>query len=326
MPTAQQLLALIKSHIRGDDERFYSLALQFAAAEARRGHAAVAEQLRELLDEAKSPKPRVVQRHGPVPVATVRNDLASLMSVEYPTTRLSHMVLSDDLATQLRRIVFEQRQRGKLIDHGLQPRRKLLLMGPPGSGKTMTAAALAGELGLPLFSVLLHGVITKFMGETAAKLRLVFDAMTELRGVYLFDEFDAIGAKRSKDNDVGEARRILNSFLQFLEQDRSQALIIATTNHEDLLDRALFRRFDAIIRYELPSPELIVAALKSRLHEFTTTNVDWGGAATRAAGLSHADVIGSAEDAARNAILDHGPQISTADLFSAITQRRERSI
>jgi SpoVK/Ycf46/Vps4 family AAA+-type ATPase len=319
-------MALIKSHMRGDDERFYSLALQFAAAEARRGHAAVAEQLRELLQEAKSPSPRVVQRHGPVALPSVRSDLASLMSVAYPTTRLSSMVLSEDLAAQLQRIVFEQRQRGKLNDHGLHPRRKLLLMGPPGSGKTMTAAALAGELGLPLFSVLLHGVITKFMGETAAKLRIVFDAMTELRGVYLFDEFDAIGAKRSKDNDVGEARRILNSFLQFLEQDRSQALIIATTNHEDLLDRALFRRFDAIIRYELPAPELIVFALKSRLREFATTDVYWTAAASAAAGLSQADVIGSAEDAARSAILDHGPQIRTADLLSAIAQRRERSV
>jgi SpoVK/Ycf46/Vps4 family AAA+-type ATPase len=229
------------------------------------------------------------------------------------------------LAKQLQRIVLEQRQRGKLKDHGLQPRRKLLLMGPPGSGKTMTASALAGELGLPLFSVLLHGVITKFMGETAAKLRLVFDAMAEIRGVYLFDEVDAIGTKRTRDNDVGEARRILNSFLQFLEQDHSQVLIIATTNHEELLDRALFRRFDAIIRYGHPSQEVIITALKSRLHGFSTTNVDWTQAAEQASGLSHADVIGAAEDAARNAILDHGPQLSTTDLTIALTQRRERS-
>lgn len=325
MPTAQQLIALIKSHVRGDNERFYSLALQLAAAEARRGHTAVAEQLRELLEQAKSPKPRVVQTHGPVPLSSVRTDLASLMSVEYPTTRLSHMVLSDDLANQLQRIVIEQRQRAKLKEHGLSPRRKLLLMGPPGTGKTMTAAALAGELGLPLFSVLLHGLITKFMGESAAKLRLIFDAIAEMRGVYLFDEIDAIGAKRSRDNDVGEARRILNSFLQFLEQDRSDALVLGTTNHEELLDRALFRRFDAIIRYGLPSPQLIVIALKSRLHGFITTEIDWSAIAKQATGLSHADVIGSAEDAARNAILDHGPQVGTADLLAAIEARRERS-
>lgn len=325
MPTAQQLIALIKSHVKGDNERFYSLALQLAAAEARRGHMAVADQLRELLEQAKTPRPQVVQSHGPIPVQSLRSDLASLMSVDYPTTRLSHMVLSAELSDKLQRIVLEQRQRGKLRDHGLQPRRKLLLMGPPGTGKTMTAAALAGELGLPLFSVLLHGVITKFMGETAAKLRLVFDAMIEIRGVYLFDEVDALGAKRTRDNDVGEARRILNSFLQFLEQDRSQALIIATTNHEELLDRALFRRFDAVIRYGHPSEEVIIAALKSRLHGFDTAGVNWFEAAQQAAGLTHADVIGAAEDAAREAILDHGPEIGTPELVSALKHRRERS-
>jgi SpoVK/Ycf46/Vps4 family AAA+-type ATPase len=325
MPSAQQLLALIKSHVRGDNERFYSLALQLAASEAKKGHSLVAEQLRELLEQAKSPRPRVAESHGPVPVPSVRTDLASLISVTYPSIRLNHMVLRDDLLGQLKRIVYEQRQRGKLSGHGLKPRRKILLMGPPGSGKTMTAGALAGELGLPLLSVLLHGVITKFMGETASKLRLVFDAMSEMRGVYLFDEIDAIGTKRTKDNDVGEARRILNSFLQFMEQDQSESLIVATTNHEELLDRALFRRFDVILRYDLPSPELAVSAIQGRLHGFDTSNVSWSEVATAASGLSHAEIIGAAEDAARNAILDRGPEIRTEDLVTSLKQKRDRS-
>jgi SpoVK/Ycf46/Vps4 family AAA+-type ATPase len=255
MPTAEQILALVKSHVRGDDERFYSLVLQLAAAEAKRGHTLVAEQLKELLDQAKSPRPRVVYSHGPVPIPSVRSDLASILSVQHPKTLLSNMVLDENLMGQLRRIVYEQRQRARLKNHGLTARRKLLLTGPPGSGKTMTASALAGELGLPLFSVLLHGILTKFMGEAAAKLRLIFDAMLEMRGVYLFDEIDALGGKREADNDVGEARRILNSFLQFLEQDHSEAVIVATTNHEALLDRALFRRFQAILKYQLPSTD-----------------------------------------------------------------------
>jgi SpoVK/Ycf46/Vps4 family AAA+-type ATPase len=235
------------------------------------------------------------------------------------------MVLREDLAAQLGRIVYEQRQREKLSSHGLRPRRKLLLMGTPGSGKTMTAAALAGELGLPLFSVLLHGVITKFMGETAAKLRLLFDAMSEMRGVYLFDEFDAIGTKRTKDNDVGEARRILNSFLQFMEQDQSDSLIIATTNHEELLDRALFRRFDLMLRYDLPGPDLAIVAIKARLHGFGVSGIDWKEVAIATSGLSHAEIIGAAEDAARNAILDRGTEIRTEDLMSSLKQKTERT-
>jgi SpoVK/Ycf46/Vps4 family AAA+-type ATPase len=325
MANAQQLLALVKSHVKGDDERFYSLVLQLAAAEAKRGHAVVAEQLKELLDQAKNPRPRVVYSHGPVPVPAVRSDLASILAVEYPKTLLSNMVLDDDLMAQLRRIVYEQRQRARLKDHGLNARRKLLLTGPPGSGKTMTASVLAGELGLPLFSVLLHGILTKFMGEAAAKLRLVFDAMAEMRGVYLFDEIDALAAKRDADNDVGEARRILNSFLQFLEQDHSDAVIVATTNHEALLDRAIFRRFDVILKYQLPSDALAVEALKIRLHGFDISDVDWNKIASEARGLSQAEIIGAAEDAARNAILERGPTILNSDLHASITARQGRS-
>jgi SpoVK/Ycf46/Vps4 family AAA+-type ATPase len=325
MPSAQQIVALIKSHVKGDDERFYSLVLQLAAEEAKRGHSAVAEQLRELLEQSKSPRPRVVYSHGPVPVPSVRSDLASILSVQYPKTRLSNMVLNDDLKARLRRIVHEQRQRARLKNHGLNPRRKLLLTGPPGTGKTMTASALACELDLPLFSVLLHGILTKFMGEAAAKLRLIFDAMNEMRGVYLFDEIDALGAKRDADNDVGEARRILNSFLQFLEQDHSEAIIVATTNHESLLDRALFRRFQAILKYQLPSADQTIEALKMRLQSFDVSDVDWQEMAIEARGLSHADIMAAAEDAARNAILDRGPVILNSDLHGAIAARRNQS-
>lgn len=319
MPTAKQVLALIKSHVQGDNERFYSLALQLAASEARLGHHALADELKKLLDEARAAtKPKLVTK-GPIPVTRTSGEFSGLMSVEYPTTRLSHMILEQSLGDRLRKIVHEQRQRAKLNEHGLQPRRKLLLVGPPGSGKTMTAAAVAGELGLPLFSILLHGVITKFMGETAAKLKLVFDSMQETRGVYLFDEFDALGSKRSKDNDVGEARRILNSFLQFLEQDHGAALIIATTNHEELLDKALFRRFDALLKYHLPTKELFITALKSRLSLFHTEKVDWQKIAEKGAGLSQAEIIRTAEDAARSAILSRGlPVIMTSDLLDAL--------
>ena len=127
----------------------------------------------------------------------------------------------------------------------------------------MTAGALAGELGLPLLLIRLDGLITKYMGETAAKLRLVFEAMQETRGVYLFDEVDALGGARAQSNDVGEIRRVLNSFLQFLEQDQSNSMLVAATNHPQLLDRALFRRFDSVIEYPLPSPEVVRAMMRT---------------------------------------------------------------
>jgi hypothetical protein len=322
MPTAAQLLGLVKSHAQGDEERFHALTLQLAASEQRRGHTKVAEDLRRLADAALAQRQPVPEPGGkPIPLVRPRGDLVGLMSASYPKTRLNHLVLPTSTERQLARVVEEQRQRWKLREHGLFPRQKLLLVGPPGSGKTMTAAAVAGELGLPLFSILLHGLITKFMGETAAKLRLVFDAITQVRGVYLFDEFDAIGGHRGAGNDVGEARRILNSFLQFLEEDQSESLIIATTNHPELLDRALFRRFHLIVEYVLPERALIVETMKTRLLTFDSHDVDWDKVADAADGLSHADLIRAAEDAARAAILGHGPSIDTASLVAAVRER-----
>lgn len=322
MPTAAQILGLIKSHAQGDEERFHALTLQLAASEQRRGHVKLAEDLRRLAEAALKQRQAAAESTGkPIPLVRPRGDLAGVMSATYPKTRLNHLVLPTATERQLTQVVEEQRQRWKLREHGLLPRQKLLLVGPPGSGKTMTAAALAGELGLPLFSILLHGLITKFMGETAAKLRLIFDAISQNRGVYLFDEFDAIGGHRSADNDVGEARRILNSFLQFLEEDESESLIIATTNHPELLDRALFRRFHLIIEYELPTRPLIIETMKTRLLTFDIKDVDWDQVANAAEGLSHADLIRAAEDAAREAILERGPSLGTASLVAAVRQR-----
>ncbi len=134
-------------------------------------------------------------------------ELSGLVLASYPSTRLGDMVLSDSVRVRIEEIVLQQRQRDVLRSHGLTPKRKLLLVGPPGCGKTMTASVIAAECRLPLLFVQLHSLISKYMGETAAKLHHVFDAMVETRGVYLFDEFDAIGAMRSAGNDVGEIRR-----------------------------------------------------------------------------------------------------------------------
>ena len=275
MTSARHLVALLQSHLEGDDEQFLTIAMQAAAHEARQGHGKLAQQLRELVDETRTRRGGSARPREPVPLAQPRGDLANLIAARYSETRLSSMVLSPALEQRLRRVLVEQRQQTRLRSHGLRPRRKLLLLGPPGAGKTMTAAALAGELHMPLFTIVLDGLMTKFMGETAAKLRLVFDAIAETRGVYFFDEFDAIGAKRTERNDVGEIRRVLNSFLQFLEADDSDSLIIAATNHPELLDPALYRRFDDVIEYSLPDSEIAQRILENRLSTFKTKGIDW---------------------------------------------------
>jgi SpoVK/Ycf46/Vps4 family AAA+-type ATPase len=174
---------------------------------------------------------------------------------EKSDTPFATLVLPESLKSRIHRIIHEYRQQAKLKKHGLSNRRKILLSGPPGTGKTLTARVLAHELRLPLHTIQVDKLVTKFMGETSAKLRQIFNLISEVKAVYLFDEFDAIGGDRSLDNDVGEMRRVLNALLQFIEQDASDSMIIGATNNPALLDRALFRRFDDVIHYEVPDEE-----------------------------------------------------------------------
>ncbi|HKS54545.1 MAG TPA: ATP-binding protein [Steroidobacteraceae bacterium] len=319
MATGDQLRALLRSYIDGDEAHFFSIAMQLAAAEARQGHGKVAEELRALIDEAKSR--RLASANQPIPISRPRGELASLLRVSYPKARLSDLVLTADVHASLQRIVKEQRHLTKLLEHGLAPRRKILLVGSPGTGKTLTASALAGELGVPLFVVRLDALLTKFMGETAAKLRQIFDSLAAARGVYFFDEFDAIGGERIAANDVGEVRRILNSFLVMIEEDTSNSLILAATNHPEILDRALFRRFDDVIEYDLPNARQIESILLSRLGRFAPKDLSARALARATVNLSHADVTRAAEEAVKNAVMHDLDFVDTEELQRLLTRR-----
>ena len=322
MSAARHMIALLKSHLEGDDKEVLSVAMQAAAHEARLGHAGIALQLRNLIDESKRRSAALQKRPGQLVVLEPRGELANLLLVQTPTVRLGDMAMPQNLAERLGRVLLEQRQQKKLREHSLSPRRKLLFVGPSGSGKTMTASALAGELHLPLFTIMLEGLITKYMGETAAKLRLVFDAIRQTPGVYLFDEFDALGAHRSQSNDVGEIRRVLNSFLQLLEKDDSQSIVVAATNHPEMLDRALFRRFDDVIEYALPDVTLAEEILRRKLAMFKTSELNWAQVLPETKGLSHAELVRASEEAAKRAVLGGSTRIDTETLLAALRERK----
>lgn len=323
MASADQLKALLKSHLEGDDARFFSVAMQVAAHEAKVGHGKLAEELRALVDQAKARRGLTPGGESKaIPIGRPRGELAGLLSVTYPKARISEMVLNETLLSQLSRIIREQRQASQILAHGLSPRRKLLLMGPPGTGKTMTASVLAGELGLPLFQVRLDGLITKYMGETAAKLRQVFDATDRTRGVYFFDEFDAIGSQRGLANDVGEVRRILNSFLQMIDQDESHSLIVAATNHPEILDHALFRRFDDVLHYELPDEAEIASVLRFRLGKIARKSVSWERLARGAVGLSYAEVARASDETLKDVLIEGRKDVTEGDVLRTLEERQ----
>lgn len=314
MATAEQIKALIKSHFGDLSDQFYSVALQIAAHEARQGHVALANEIRDAVESEKG-------RRGYKRI-NLPQELNGLIYTEEPNTSQSALVINPTLQDRISRIILEYRQQNKLKQFALKHRRKLLLVGPPGTGKTMTARVLARELHLPLYTIQMDRMITKFMGETGAKLRQIFDMINQHHGIYLFDEFDAIGGERSKDNDVGEMRRVLNSFLQFIENDMSDSLIIAATNNISLLDNALFRRFDDVLIYSNPDKNERKQLISNLLSTFSKVQLSWPSILKESDGLSHAQIDAACRDAIKSAILSDQGIITTPGLIEDLKTKK----
>lgn len=310
MATAEQVKCLVKAYANHDDEKFTTVALQIAAHEARVGHDAVARDLKKEIDLISKKKPETY-RIEPV------NPLFLFSS---PSVRKNDLIVSADLATRIERVLIEFRNRRKLQSYGYANRRKLLLEGVPGTGKTLTASVIASELGLPLYTVQMDKLVSKFMGETSSKLRQVFDAMYTDEGVYFFDEFDAIGSDRSFDNEVGEMRRILNSFLQFIEMDSSDSIIISATNNQKLLDKALFRRFDDVLHYDLPTRGEISKLYEYKLGCIAPYLMVSERLIDESLGLSHAEIVRVLDDAIKSSIL-HENQIKEQEIIELLKDR-----
>lgn len=318
--SGEHIKALVRTHASGDDSAFYAVALQVAAQAARQGHHNLARDLKDVVDASKGGSPK----RSITPLAQPRNELAELVTASYPDVGLRDLVGPDSLLRQVRQVLAEQRQRSKLAEYGFAPMHRLLLEGPPGTGKTMTASVLAHELSVPLFTIRLDALLSKFLGETSSKLRLLFDAVAQQRAVYLFDEFDALGANRAS-NDVGEARRILNTFLVFLEEASSESIVIAATNNRSILDRALFRRFDSVLVYHLPDREQARAVMSARLGTLAK-GVRWPNVAAASDGLAHADLVKASEAAAKGALMAGKSRVVADDIVNALDCRRMASL
>jgi SpoVK/Ycf46/Vps4 family AAA+-type ATPase len=315
--SADHIKAMVKSHSSGDDAAFYSVALQVAAKAARQGHHRLATDLKDLVDAGRQASTTTVV----TPIAQPRGEIADLVTASFPEVGLRDLVVAQEVRAQLTEVLAEQRQRHALMERGFHPIHRLLLEGPPGTGKTMTAAVLAHELDLPLLTIRLDSVFSKFLGETGSKLRLLFDAVAAQRAVYLFDEFDALGADRA-GNDVGEARRILNSFLVFLEQASPESIVVAATNHRSILDHALFRRFDLVISYRQPTPDEAVTVVKNRLGPMGK-GIRWSTVRRATDGLSHAELVKAAEAAAKRSLLGGDERVKMTDLIEALNERSD---
>ncbi len=311
---ADILKQLIQAHLDGNEAGFRRAVIQLASAESQAGHTRIAEELRRALNTAV---PKNKREGQVVDIAQPRGPTAGLLEGGHRDERFSDIVLPVATRKLLEALVKENRARRMLERFQVEPRRKLLFQGPPGCGKTLAAAVLAGEMGLPLMTVRFDALFSRFLGATASHLKVIFDEMPRRPAVYLFDEFDAVAQRRGDSQDVGEMRRIVTSFLQLLDADRSASLLIAATNHPELLDKAVFRRLDVQVSFELPDSRQLAELIELRLHSFKLPKQLVESVARSAQNASFADAARACDNAIRSMVLDGRESLTPDDVKTA---------
>lgn len=322
---ADILKRVVRAIADGSQSDLDRLAGKIVEAERKTGHGRLADELEAILKQPKAKRPLapttadiertlkelpMSRRHG--------ETLATLI----PTEQLEHhMVLPEVVERRFARIEAEYAARDRLRTFGLQPRKTILLYGPPGCGKSLGAKRLAWNTGLPLMKVRFDVLISSFFGESAQNLRSIFAAAKEKPCVLLLDECDFIARSRANSKDIGEVSRIVNALLQLMEEYDAPGLLVATTNLESALDPALFRRFDDVFSIPLPGPAEIEKLLRMTLSTVQMERpIAWGQLVTKLEGSSAAMVVKAAQDAAKAAVLAGGKALSQDRLLQAIDE------
>ena len=319
------LRQLIRSGAEGDVDAFRGAAREVIAEERHKQHHLLANDLETILyGSPRTPtSPAVRKLTAAVPEDRERG--LPLLEVREPVRGLDDVVLSPANRSLIEGLLREHNREEILKAHGLRPNDRLLLCGPPGCGKTLTAEVIATELGRPLAIVRTDSVVSSFLGETAANLRKVFDFLVAHPLVALFDEFDALGKERDDPSEHGELRRVVNAVLQMLDAYAGRSLVVAATNHDGMLDSAVWRRFEDVLFLRPPTAaqlrRLLAVKLRGVRHDFDVKEVvqlGWFKSAT------HADVERVVRRAIKAMVLEGGePRLRLEHLEAA--RRRARA-
>lgn len=246
MPRADLLVNLVKAGTEGDQQLLRTTVEALAAEERAKHHHQLADKLEQNLRAANAPRlTREVARsydggHG------------GLLYEVQPRRTLEDVILEHSTYIAIKEMLEEQHRKDLLRSYALEPRHRVLLSGPPGNGKTVLAEAIARELMVPFFVVRYEAVIGSFLGETSARLKRLFDFVRTHQCVLFFDEFDTLGKERGDTHETGEIKRVVSSLLLQIDSLPSHVVVVTATNHPELLDRAVWRRFE--VRLHLPSP------------------------------------------------------------------------
>lgn len=324
MATGALLRQLIKSGTEGDSDSFRRISEKVIQEEREKQHHLLANDLEKILYGRRSSSEQSKRFvFSKLPEDKERG--LALLQIKEPLRRIDDVVLSDDNRSLLDEILEEHHRVETLKSHGLFPSDRLLFCGPPGCGKTLSAEIVAAELSLPLAIVRIDSVISSYLGETAANLRKVFDFIAAVPMIVLFDEFDALAKERADSAEHGELKRVVNAFLQMLDAYDGKSLLIAATNHEGILDSAIWRRFDEVLVFEAPNLEqikrLLTIKLKGIRRDFETDSSKISGLFK---GMSHADIERVLRRAIKEKVLSGKEFLTERHIHSALSREDAR--
>jgi SpoVK/Ycf46/Vps4 family AAA+-type ATPase len=319
MTEEEQLKTLFKAFRDRNEHAFYRVAEGIIADQLAANRHGLASELQHALGKETA---RPASSHGALrSVPRDRRNGDDLLVMRESLVDHTQIVLSRDARAKVERLLVEHRNEYVLAEHGLSAKRKLLFWGPPGCGKTFTAYYIAHELGVPIAVIHLHALISSFLGDTASNLQRVFDIAASRPMVLLFDEVDAIGKQRDDPNDVGELKRVVNSLLQAIDSYTGKSVLIAATNHQYLLDPALWRRFDDVVPFPAPTQAERQTFLKRTLGGVRITG-SLATVAERTNDASYDDLRRGTVEALKTMVLSGKKSISTTDILTAVRGMR----
>jgi SpoVK/Ycf46/Vps4 family AAA+-type ATPase len=327
MTNSELIKQLFLSFNSKDDDAFMQAARAYIEREKRKKHTIVAKDLEKALYQTAASSGTQKRYKSSLPIPRDTEKGFPLLEIQHFDVDFDALLLSEPTKNQLERIMQEFKDADILASYNLEPKKKILLCGKPGTGKTFSVQAISSVLHIPVVYIRFDAIISSYLGETAGNLRKVFDFIENGTWIVLFDEFDIIGKNRDDPHEHGEIKRVVNNFLQMLDNIKGDSLLFAATNHQNILDSAIWRRFDAVIDYELPDEAtrktLFECYLKPLKRE---KNIDLNQTVIQSKGLSPADIKMIAIEALKSAIIDHRDTLRADDLASAIAQfsRREQ--
>lgn len=321
MTNSELIKQLFLSFNSKDNEAFVLAAREYIEREKRKKHNVVARELEKALYQSAglSNNRRRFKQNIPIPRDTEKG--FPLLEIQHFEQDFDRLILSENCKDQLERIIREFKDSDILSTYNLSYKKKILLCGSPGTGKTFSVQIISSVLNIPLVYIRFDAIISSYLGETAGNLRKVFDFIENGVWIVLFDEFDIIGKNRDDNNEHGEIKRVVNNFLQMLDNFKGDSIIFAATNHQNMLDSAIWRRFDAVIDYTLPNE-----AMRRQLFELylrpikRDKQLQLDDVAKISQGLSPSDIRMIAVEAMKSSIIDARNCLSEDDLNVAIQQ------